>query len=168
MQILRTAKPTPALTAARARRESWPRASTHSMAAIARSPLGRSGRGLRNHRRSSGFSGSSGLSVMPSNDNEEDRHLLELRPRRAGLAPQGAQLLLGQVPRAACGITAPGRTGTPDVRNSRTSGSVAHSKSVHCCQSICSWLAKSTSKYDPPPTETPTSMRNKASRCEAS
>ena len=40
------------------------------------------------------------LSVTRCNDNEEDRRLLDLRPHLLGVAAQGAQLLLRQVPRA--------------------------------------------------------------------
>ena len=42
-----------------------------------------------------------GLSVTRCNDNEEDRCVLDLRPHLLGVAAQGAQLLLREVPRAA-------------------------------------------------------------------
>ena len=56
------------------------------------------------------------LSVTRCNDNEEDRRLLDLRPHLLGVAAQGAQLLLRQVPRAASPL---GPTGSPRSLNIR-------------------------------------------------
>ena len=53
------------------------------------------------HPVSNACSGSPETSVTGCNDNEEDRSLLDLRPHLLGVAAQGAELLLGEVPRAA-------------------------------------------------------------------
>ena len=52
------------------------------------------------HPVDSACSGSPGTGITGCNDNEEDRRLLDLRPHLLGVAAQGAQLLLRQVPRA--------------------------------------------------------------------
>ena len=103
-----TAAPTSALTADRAPWTSWPTPSTLTSAAGARSFLQDKGhfhgdQGPRSTTLpvSNGCSGSPGASVTRCNDNEEDRRLLDLRPHLLGVAAQGAQLLLRQVPRAA-------------------------------------------------------------------
>ena len=61
---------------------------------------GGQGQRPRTHPVNSACSGSPGTSVTRCNDNEEDRRLLDLRPHHLGVAAQGAQLLLRQVPRA--------------------------------------------------------------------
>ena len=101
---LLTANP---MATARAPRESWPSPSTPTSAAGARSFLQGNGdfhsdQGPRpaTHPVNSACSGSPSLSVTWCNDYEEDRRLLDLRPHLLGVAAQGAQLLLRQVPRA--------------------------------------------------------------------
>ena len=101
----------PELTAARTPPGSWSAPSTSTSAAVAR--------GLRQdhwHFRcdqdprpatqgvNSGFSGSSKASVTRCNDSEEGRPLLDLRPQLLGVAAQGAELLLRQVPRASSAL----------------------------------------------------------------
>ena len=101
-----TAAPTPALTAVRAPRESWPSPSTPTSAAGARSFLQDQGHfhvdqnpWPATHPVNSACSVSPGTSVTWCNDYEEDRRLLDLRPHLLGVAAQGAQLLLREVPR---------------------------------------------------------------------
>ena len=106
-----TARPTPALTAARTPRESWPAPSTPTSAADGRNfhqgnghfHGGQDPRSLT-HPVNSACSGSPGTSVSWCNDNKEDRRLLDLRPHLLGVAAQGTQLLLRQMPRAASPI----------------------------------------------------------------
>ena len=102
-----TAAPTPAPTAGRAPRESWPAPSTPTSAAGERNFL--QGKGdlhgdqdplSATHPANSGCSGSPGTSVTGCNDYEEDSGLLDMRPHLLGMAAQGAQLLLREVPRA--------------------------------------------------------------------
>ena len=99
-----TATPTPALTIARALRESWPAPSTTARGRRKKLPPGQPtpsrlpgstfGDTPAQHR----LFLQSGLCVTRCNDSEEDSRLLDLRPYRICLAPEGAQFLLGQVP----------------------------------------------------------------------
>ena len=90
------------------RRESWPSPSTPTSAAGARElPPGSTDTSTstrthgRQHIRSTApVPVSPGTSVTWCNDYEEDRRLLDLRPHLLGVAAQGAQLLLREVPRA--------------------------------------------------------------------
>ena len=81
-------------------RASWPGLSTPSSADAGRSLPYRSRLGARAPWHHWLFR-QPWLSVKRCNDNEESRRLLNLRPHLSRAAPQGTQLLLRQVPRAA-------------------------------------------------------------------
>ena len=102
-----TAAPTPVFATVRALRGSWPAPATPTSAVGARNfPQnnrhlhGDQGPRSATHPANNACSGSQCTGVTWRNINEEDRLLLDPQPDFLGLAAQGAQLLLGQVPGA--------------------------------------------------------------------